>query len=245
MHVDPVVPVTDDALLSDLERHYGLTAALALRTQCVTRMQPGDADGAACTGALQPRRLYLVTEHAATLLRAPGSSRLKILVAGLKIMERGQDEPAVVASGNCSYRLSQEGLRAVLPHALRQRVQLPMRDFVRLVRDRTLYFAKADHDRPQPTFEPEAVAAITPLANGCCILVPRLADVAGAVGPTTPSAEDLAIVAWKGKVSLALLVAKAEAAQMLTQLYKLVPDMAPAAPQAAAAPADAARDAEE
>ena len=245
LHVDPVVAVTDDALLSDLERHYGLTPALALRTQCVTRMQPGDADGAAGSGALQPRRLYLVTKHAATLLRAAGSSRLKILVAGLKIMERGQDEPSVVASGNCAYRLSQEGLRAVLPHAMRQRVQLPMRDFVRLVRDRTLYFAKADHDRPQPTFEAEAIAAITPLSSGCCILVPRMADVAAAVGPTTPGAEDLAIVAWKGKVSLALLVAKAEAAQMLTHLYKLVPDMAPAAPQAAAAPADAAPNVEE
>ena len=52
-------------------------------------------------------------------------------------------------------------------------------------------------------------------------------------------------MAWKGKVSLALLVAKAEAAQMLTHLYKLVPDMAPAAPQAAAAPADAAPNVEE
>jgi 16S rRNA C967 or C1407 C5-methylase (RsmB/RsmF family) len=244
LHVDPVVPVTDETVLGDVERHYGLDAALALRTQCVTRtsaFETNKRSEAASEGvpappvSMQPRRLYLVTEHAAALLRAPGSSRLKFLAAGLKIMERGQDEATVVASGNCAYRLSQEGLRAVLPHATRQRVQLPLRDFVRLVRDRTLYFAKADHDRPQPSFEPEAAAAITPLASGCCILVPRMGDAAAAAAPTAPSAEDLAIVAWKGKVSLALLVAKPEAAQMLTQLYKLLPDMAPAALAAAAA----------
>jgi hypothetical protein len=179
----------------------------------------------------------VVTPAAAQLLRAPGASRLKIMAAGLKVFERGHDEQAL-HTGGCAYRMVQEGLRAALPHAARQRVAIPLAEFTRLIRDRTLYFAAADHTKAQPSFEPATAAALAALTPGCCILVPELSGAAPLPAPRAlPAPEDLAIVAWKGKVSLAVLVSKPEGTHLLHKLYRLCPQQAPAALAAAEAAA--------
>jgi multisite-specific tRNA:(cytosine-C5)-methyltransferase len=242
--IDPVVPVDDAVLLDDLSGFYGLSTAFPFRTQLVTRLSDGGATAAAALAAgtpmPAPRRLYLVTPAATELLRAGSARRLKIMAAGLKLFERGHDEQAV-ASGGCSYRLVQEGLRAALPHTTRQRVVMPLDEFTALARDRTVYFSAPDHAKADaPRFTPDIAAAMLALAPGCVIAVPDLSGVA----PETlmESAEDLAIAAWKGKVSLAVLVSKPEAVHLLQRLYRLCPHMAPgkAAPAAAAAAAPAA-----
>jgi hypothetical protein len=244
--IDPVVPVDDPILLDDLAAFYGLSASLPFRTQLVTRLSDGGATAAACLAAgaplPAPRRLYVVTPAAAELLRAGGARRLKIMAAGLKLFERGHDEQAL-ASGGCAYRLVQEGLRAALPHTMRQRVVMPLDEFTALARDRTVYFATPDHAKADaPKFAPAAAAAVAALAPGCVIAVPDLAGAAAGAG-ALESAEDLAIAAWKGKVSLAVLVSKPEAVHLLQRLYRLCPHMAPAKAGAAGAAAAAAPEA--
>jgi len=231
--IDPVVPVTDAKVLASIAAFYGLDPAFPLLTQTVTRVSESGAAGADAGAAPQvPRRLYVVTSGAAALLQSRGAGRLKVMAAGLKVFERGHDEQAS-AGGFSPFRLVHEGLHATLPHARAQRATIALRELTRLVRDRVLFFAEPTKpELPGRTtaparFEAETAAALAPLSGGCCILVPTL-SAAQAAGLAVESGEDLAVCAWKGAVSLSLLVAKPDAQHLLRQLLVLNPDMAPA-----------------
>ena len=64
-----------------------------------------------------------------------------------------------------------------------------------------------------------SIAALATLAQGCIVILPLLPPGCGAGADTTP--EDLAVVAWKGSVSVALLVNKQESPILLDRLDAL------------------------
>ena len=216
--VDPVTPVTDEAMIDVLESFYGLAASFPLRGALMVRT--GDGDGS------RPRRLYGVSSGAAALLASDTRRRLKVMSAGVKLFERGHDPlsrstgaaeeaavPVALPAQSCPYRIAQEGLRWLLPHVTRQKVHLPVAELAHLVRRRTLYYGTPDNVEHPATFGAQSQAALAPFHQGCLILVPILPDgavAAAAAGRDVSTPEDLACVAWKGKVSLAILVNKDE-----------------------------------
>ena len=74
--LDPVVPVTDAALLDAVEAFYGLTGGCFLRTHLVTR----------CMDALdKPRRCYYVSDSIKRVLMMDEGESLKVTSTGLKV----------------------------------------------------------------------------------------------------------------------------------------------------------------
>ena len=285
---DPVVAVTDAALVSTITNFYGLGPGLPLAGALFMRAE----DGA------RPKRLYAVAPGASSLLSDP-RRRLKVMSAGVKLFERGHDASSSNNGGGtggtggsgdgstasaCPYRIAQEGLRWVLPHASAQKAAISLEQLARLVQQRVLFFAQPDRSKaasaaargggaaaaaaaaaaaeatgavageageaaeplppaeeaaPAPTphdaalFDAETCASLAPMRTGCVILIPALPPSLSA-GVGAPCPEDLAVVAWKGAVSLALLVAKAESGQLLTKLQGLLRKAGEAAAAAAA-----------
>jgi len=223
---EPVTPVTEEKLIAQISSFYGLSPAFPLAG--LLMMRAGDVDGP------RPKRLYGVSPDASELLNGDVRRRLKVMSAGVKLFERGHDAackaaamedpdaPLELPARFCPYRVAQDGLRWLLPHISRQLIRVPAVDVARLVRLRTIYFARPDWAAgdEQPTFGEAALAALRDqVLEGCHIMVPVLAG-GGAASAVLGGPEDLAVVAWKGRVSVSLLVAKPECVLLLEKLEK-------------------------
>ncbi|GIL73181.1 hypothetical protein Vretifemale_3370 [Volvox reticuliferus] len=255
-YIDPVAPLEDDSVLSILYDYYGIPPDFPLRSQLVMRALDR-----------HPKRLYFVARSVLDLMMQDSREVLKIVSTGLKVFERQLVRDQV---NECPYRLSQEGLPLVLPYITRQRIEVPPKVLVQLLRDRNLILPSAaavegettPSGNPRgnkPTLMDESVqAALAPLKLGCLVCelsaedahrlgfaasvraspeetkallapssvtAPQAVPMGGAIagdgeevtGGLAANAP-LAVVAWKGPASLAIMVEKAECAQMLDKL---------------------------
>ena len=74
--LDPIVPVTSDALLDPVIQFYGLAEGFPLKTHLVTR----------CFEASErPRRCYYVSDATRHVLMLDESESLKVTATGLKV----------------------------------------------------------------------------------------------------------------------------------------------------------------
>ena len=112
-----------------------------------------------------------------------------------------------------------------------------LHQLARLVRRRMLFFETPSHaGEAPPMLDAAAIQALAAMAQGCIVILPFLPPGCGAGADTT--AEDLAVVAWKGSVSVALLVNKQESPILLQRLDALCDPQEVALQKAEAALAD-------
>ena len=214
--IDPVTEVTDDWILSTVQSFYGFGPTFPLRGTLYMRL--GDVEQSREAGfSGRPKRLYAVAPGAAAGLAGDTKRRLKIMSAGVKLFEKGHD---AASKAVCPYRISQEGLHWVLPHMTAQVATIHLHQLARLVRRRMLFFETPSHaGEAPPMLDAAAIQALAAMAQGCIVILPFLPAGCGAGADTT--AEDLAVVAWKGSVSVALLVNKQESPILLQRLDAL------------------------
>ena len=214
--IDPVTAVTDEWILSTLQSFYGFGPSFPLAGMLYMRL--GDVEQSREAGFTgRPKRLYAVASGAAAVLAGDTKRRLKVMSAGVKLFEKGHD---TASKAVCPYRISQEGLHWVLPHMTSQVVSIHLHQLARLVRRRMLFFETPSHaGEAPPMLDAPSIAALATLAQGCIVILPLLPPGCGAGADTTP--EDLAVVAWKGSVSVALLVNKQESPILLARLDAL------------------------
>lgn len=74
--LDPVVPVTDEAILGPVKDFYGLAETFPLRTHVVTRCMDS---------AERPKRCYYVSDAVRRLLMLDESESLTVIQVGLKV----------------------------------------------------------------------------------------------------------------------------------------------------------------
>ncbi|XP_038990154.1 RNA cytosine-C(5)-methyltransferase NSUN2-like isoform X2 [Phoenix dactylifera] len=201
--VDPVVLFTDETTINSIRSFYGINECFALDGHLVTRNN--DAN--------HMKRIYYVSKSVHDILQLNFSvgQRLKITSLGLKIFERQKPKDD---SSPCLFRLSSEGLPLLLPYISKQILYASFVDFQHLLQYRTVKFA----DFVDASFGEKA----SNLMSGCCVVVLNedCALVAGnqITDNIVADASTIAIVCWKGKTNVSILVSPLDAKELLERL---------------------------
>ncbi|KAJ4758815.1 S-adenosyl-L-methionine-dependent methyltransferases superfamily protein [Rhynchospora pubera] len=194
--VDPVVFFTDETIINSIITFYGVSANFPLAGHLVTRNDE----------STNVKRIYYVSRSVREILELnlQVGQRLKITSLGLKIFERQtvKDEAA------CAYRISSEGLQLLFPYLTKQILYAPFSDFEHLLKYRAVKFV----DFVDSTLGQKASA----LLPGCCVVV--LHQVGNNSTDLKADASTIAIVCWKGKSNLSIMVSPSDAKELLERL---------------------------
>lgn len=195
--VDPVVFFKDVTTINSIRSFYGISECFALDGHLVTRNN--DAN--------HVKRIYYISKsvHNVLQLNFRVGQRLKITSLGLKIFERQTSKDG---SSPCSFRLSSEGLPLLLPYISKQILYASSADFQHLLQYRTIKFK----DFVDAGFGDKA----SNLMLGCCVVV--LNEGNQATDNIVADASTIAIVCWKGKTNVSIMVSPLDAKELLERL---------------------------
>lgn len=230
--IDPIYFLDDSEIFSNIKSFYGLdTTKVPVEGRVFTRNLPE-------SGA--PKRLYLVNESVRDLMTADfvQGQRLRILAAGVKVFERQEFRDEVIqGAASCPYRLTQEGLYAVLPALGKQIVRLSPDEMLRLLNERSIPIKGwhqgdivAEKQNKVPIQEASTLEDLMATNPGCSVCVLRDEDAPMLGYQSMPefraSLENVALVAaappalacWKGRSSLNVLVTKHDGSALLGRM---------------------------
>ncbi|CAD6218860.1 unnamed protein product [Miscanthus lutarioriparius] len=194
--VDPVIFFKDEVTVKSIVSFYGIMDSFPLEGHLVTRNPD----------ASHVKRIYYVSKSVQDVLELniKVGERLKITSLGLKIFERQSSKEG----SPCTFRLSSEGLPLLLPYITKQILYASAIDFQHLLQYRTIKFP----DFVDAKFGEEASA----LLPGCCVVVLREGHQDIGSIATDPSA--IAIVCWKGKTNLCVMVSPLDGKELLERI---------------------------
>ncbi|KAK8459984.1 hypothetical protein SEVIR_2G250800v4 [Setaria viridis] len=194
--VDPVIYFKDEVTVKSIVSFYGIKDSFPLDGHLVTR-NPDTS---------HVKRIYYVSKSVQDVLELniKVGERLKITSLGLKIFERQSSKDG----SPCTFRLSSEGLPLLLPYITKQILYASAIDFQHLLQYRTIKFP----DFVDAKFGEEASA----LLPGCCVVVLREGHQDIGSIATDPSA--IAIVCWKGKTNLCVMVSPLDGKELLERI---------------------------
>ncbi|CAN6204756.1 unnamed protein product [Urochloa humidicola] len=194
--VDPVIFFKDEVTVKSIVSFYGIKDSFPLEGHLVTR-NPDTS---------HVKRIYYVSKSVQDVLELniKVGERLKITSLGLKIFERQSSKDG----SPCTFRLSSEGLPLLLPYITKQILYASAIDFQHLLQYRTIKFP----DFVDAKFGEEASS----LLPGCCVVVLREGHQDIGSIATDPSA--IAIVCWKGKTNLCVMVSPLDGKELLERI---------------------------
>ncbi|KAF8694739.1 hypothetical protein HU200_037825 [Digitaria exilis] len=194
--VDPVIFFKDQVTVKSIVSFYGIKDSFPLEGHLVTR-NPDTS---------HVKRIYYVSKSVQDVLELniKVGERLKITSLGLKIFERQSSKDG----SPCTFRLSSEGLPLLLPYITKQILYASAIDFQHLLQYRTIKFP----DFVDANFGEEA----STLLPGCCVVVLREGHQDIGSIATDPSA--IAIVCWKGKTNLCVMVSPLDGKELLERI---------------------------
>jgi hypothetical protein len=219
--LDPIVDIRDKDIQTSLNDFYGLKAdALDIEKNFVTRTPEG----------AKPKRIYYISESIRKILDDDARGQLRISSVGVKIFEKQASSNVKVA-----YRITQDGLPAILPLMTKQIFRPSLKEFVLLLKERTLVIPEAPPGVEGPKTEEGGETksyiqqehmmkrarvvddgSLTQLRDvwmGCCVAMMRQKDAEdlGFIFNGKP----LTISCWRGKITVNLLTSKNETDQVL------------------------------
>eukprot|EP00899_Mesostigma_viride_P013017 jgi/Mesvir1/21716/Mv04129-RA.3 len=141
-----------------------------------------------------PKRISFVATAVREVLEMDRSNQLKIIATGVK----------------SNYRLSQEGISVMLPHLTRNVARISSDTLRMLLEKRCIDLNELKES------DPPTAASIFNCTVGCLVVVEEATERALALGmmPT-------AVVCWRGKDKLYILMSKIEGSQVLDKLKQL------------------------
>ncbi|CAL9774224.1 unnamed protein product [Musa acuminata subsp. burmannicoides] len=195
--IDPVVFFKNQTIINSIRSFYGISESFPLEGHLVTRNSDSN----------HVKRIYYISKsvHNILQLNIQIGERLKITSVGLKIFERQKLNDA---SSPCSFRLSSEGLPLLLPYISKQILCASLADFQHLLQYRTIKFA----DFVDAGFGDKASSLI----SGCCIIILKEGD--RTTDDIVVDASTIAIICWKGKTNLSILLSPADGQELLERL---------------------------
>ncbi|KAL4422857.1 hypothetical protein ABPG75_009054 [Micractinium tetrahymenae] len=120
--VDPILPYVEPEVLSSLRSFYGLAPDCPVPAALVAR----SADA-------RPKKLHYCGPAVKQLLQMDYREQLKVIGAGVKVLERQDSKDGLVA---CVYRLAQDGLPAALPFVTKQRFEPTVDELLLILQQR-------------------------------------------------------------------------------------------------------------
>eukprot|EP00216_Chloropicon_sp_CCMP2111_P005168 CAMPEP_0198248120 /NCGR_PEP_ID=MMETSP1446-20131203/46816_1 /TAXON_ID=1461542 ORGANISM="Unidentified sp, Strain CCMP2111" /NCGR_SAMPLE_ID=MMETSP1446 /ASSEMBLY_ACC=CAM_ASM_001112 /LENGTH=805 /DNA_ID=CAMNT_0043932449 /DNA_START=54 /DNA_END=2470 /DNA_ORIENTATION=+ len=137
--IDPILPVLEDEATKALFDFYGIDSAFPIRRNLITRTPHG----------CKPKRIYYISSSIKSIIERDRLEKLRISAVGVKIFEKQTNETV-----RTNYRIAQEGLPAILPFLTKQVFRPTLKEFVALLKNRTLVIPEA----PPGLAKPENVA---------------------------------------------------------------------------------------
>ncbi|KAL6656177.1 hypothetical protein ACP70R_007003 [Stipagrostis hirtigluma subsp. patula] len=194
--VDPVIFFKDEVTVRSIVSFYGIKDSFPLDGHLITRNPD----------ASHVKRIYYVSKSVRDVLElnVKVGERLKITSLGLKIFERQSQKDGSA----CTFRLSSEGLPLLLPYITKQILYASAIDFQHLLHYRTIKFPNFVDAK----FGEEASA----LLPGCCVVVLREGHQDTGSIAMDPNA--IAIVCWKGKTNLCVMVSPLDGKELLERI---------------------------
>ncbi|XP_064974001.1 uncharacterized protein LOC135584442 isoform X1 [Musa acuminata AAA Group] len=195
--IDPVVFFKNQTIINSIRSFYGISESFPLEGHLVTRNSDSN----------HVKRIYYISKsvHNILQLNIQIGERLKITSVGLKIFERQKLNDA---SSPCSFRLSSEGLPLLLPYISKQILCASLADFQHLLQYRTIKFA----DFVDAGFGDK----VSSLISGCCVIILKEGD--RTTDDIVVDASTIAIICWKGKTNLSILLSPADGQELLERL---------------------------
>ncbi|RZR99145.1 hypothetical protein BHM03_00028637, partial [Ensete ventricosum] len=195
--IDPVVFFKNQTIINSIRSFYGISESFPLEGHLVTRNNDPN----------NVKRIYYISKsvHNILQLNIQIGERLKITSVGLKIFERQKLNDA---SSPCSFRLSSEGLPLLLPYISKQILCASLADFQHLLQYRTIKFA----DFVDAGFGDKASI----LMLGCCVIILKEGDQT--TDDIVVDATTIAMICWKGKTNLSILLSPADGQELLERL---------------------------
>ncbi|KAJ0981406.1 hypothetical protein J5N97_009661 [Dioscorea zingiberensis] len=195
--VDPVVFFREKSIVDSIRSFYGICESFPLDGHLVTRN----------TDANHVKRIYYISKsvHDILQLNFQVGQRLKITSLGLKTFERQASKDS---SSLCAFRLSSEGLPLLLPYISKQILHASLLDFQHLLQYRTIKFP----DFVNADFREKASS----LMPGCCVVT--LNEGNKPTHEILLDASTIAIVCWKGKTNLSIMVSQLDAQELRERL---------------------------
>lgn len=141
---EPIQADVDPKILDSIFNFFGLEASFPMRQQLVTR--------SGATEDKTARKIYFVTSGITEMVSKDEEAALKVAAAGLKVFEKNDKRGDIP----CAYRLSQEGLRAILPYVTKQVIQPTAAEMLRILKDRYISVPKTEDGDPEPDSQPPA-----------------------------------------------------------------------------------------
>lgn len=152
--------------------------------------------GSASSAPQIGKAVYYIGQSARDTLAADNERRLKVVAAGMKVLER-----KALANGEVDYRLTQEGIHIMVPFLSDRKVLVPIQDFCNLLGAGLVSYT---------TLTRETVQALNAQPVGVVVCMyqydPRdkLVDESGSIGASTSETEKsyerhtLYALCWKG-----------------------------------------------
>ncbi|KAI6699518.1 hypothetical protein NL676_013842 [Syzygium grande] len=197
--VDPVFFLKDEVVINSIRTFYGIDESFPLSGHLVTRNAESDL----------VKRIYYVSKSVKDLLELNFhvGQQLKIAYVGQKMFERkkSKEDP----SASCPFRISSEGLPIILPHVTKQILHASPTDFGHLL----LYKSRKFSNFVNFEFGEKA----SKLEPGCCVVVLKK-DGESPFGDTQMYESTIAILCWKGKVSLNVMASDNDCQELLQRL---------------------------
>ncbi|CAM0872694.1 unnamed protein product [Alopecurus aequalis] len=195
--IDPVLFFKDDAVIKNIISFFGIEESFSLEACLVTRSTDNG------------RRIYYISKQVQKFLElnVQVSVQIKIASVGVKMFERHRSKDGC----SCAYRLSYEGLSLLFPHMRKRILYASPVDFQQLLQYRTINFANFSDAR----FGEEAAS----LMPGCCVVVLREGHQNADSVAMDPST--IAIVCWRGKATMNVLVSPPDRKELLEYLPAL------------------------
>lgn len=192
--VDPVLFFKDEVVIKSIVSFFGIKESFPLEGHLVTR----SADNA--------RRIYYISKSVKEILElnVQVGEQIKIASLGLKMFERHRSKDGC----SCAYRLSYEGLSLLLPYISKRILYASPVDFQHLLQYRTINF---DHF-VDARFGEEAAS----LMPGCCVVM--LHEGHQNVDSITMDPSTIAIVCWRGKATVNVLVSPPDRKELLERI---------------------------
>ncbi|KAM3294309.1 hypothetical protein ACQJBY_037293 [Aegilops geniculata] len=193
--IDPVLFFKDEAVIKNIVSFFGIEESFSLEGRLVTR----STDNA--------RRIYYVSKAVQDILELniQVGEQIKIASLGVKMFERHRSKDGC----SCAYRLSYEGLSLLFPYMRKRILHASPVDFQHLLQYRTINFARFADAR----FGEEAAS----MMPGCCVVVLREAHQIADSTAKDPS--PIAIVCWRGKATMNVLVSPPDRKELLEYLF--------------------------
>lgn len=149
----------DDESFQMVKEHFGLDSLTGkefyIREDFNTAAKRANQQGEGQAS----KSVYYLPEAMRDIIRGDDKSKLKVVMAGIKVFERSQ-KGAFAGGGECGYRLNQDGVSVMAPHITKRKIKCSVQDFCNFLEGGLVSFT---------TLSPDVLQGLQAVSSGSVV----------------------------------------------------------------------------